>query len=65
MDEREWRRLGVLGADMTAVLCGGCGCGCGEDKRLEEEEFQMGDDVVEGPASIQCGLILKARNPGQ
>jgi hypothetical protein len=68
MDEREWRRLGVLGADMTAVLCGGgcgCGCGCEEDKRPEEEEFQMGDDVVEGPACIQCGLTLEARNRGQ
>jgi hypothetical protein len=49
-------------------LCGGgcgCGCGCEEDKRPEEEEFQMGDDVVEGPACIQCGLTLEARNRGQ
>jgi len=47
----------VLGADMTAVLCGGCDCGCKEDKRVEEE-FQMGDDVVEDLACIQCGLTV-------
>ena len=39
---------------MTAVLCGGCDCGCKEDKRVEEE-FQMGDDVVEGQALFKVG----------
>ena len=55
MDEREWRRLGVLGADMTAVLCGGCDCGCEEDKRVAEELFQMGDDVVEDWLVVKVG----------
>ena len=47
---------------MTVIVCGDCGCGCEEGKRLEEEEFQMGDDVVEG---VQSGLTVAARNPGQ
>ena len=48
---------------MTVVLCDDCGCGCEVGKRLEEEEeIQMGDDVVEG---VQSGLTVAARNPSQ